>query len=194
MKRVEVTYLVTGPYADGYIGAKGLKGDPRVGGFDVKERKAFLLGSGKEKVALTTMAEYGHFMHKLEKARMLMRSSVGKLLVAAVKSPEQAKNKALIVNSFTATPDEILAEFENQTGAKWGREYVPLGELKNLEEEAWEKGLPWATGFTLKRIWTEGGTLYESRDNEAIGFTKPDTLADAVAEAIKVQDSATEKA
>ncbi|KAE9968719.1 hypothetical protein BLS_005680 [Venturia inaequalis] len=174
VKRVEVTYLVTGPYVDGYIG-KPSPVDVRMGGFDVKKRKAYLLGSGREKVAFTTMAD------------------VGRLLVAAVKSPEQSKNKALIVNSFTATPDEILAEYEKQTGAKWEKEYIPLDLLKQLEEEAWEKEVPWATGFTLKRIWTEGGTLYESRDNEAIGFTKPDTLADAVAEAIKVQETATSK-
>lgn len=110
-----------------------------------------------------------------------------------MRSPEQSKNKALIVNSFTATPEEILAEYEKQTGAKWEKEYIPLELLKQLEEEAWEKEVPWATGFTLKRIWTEGGTLYASRDNEAIGFTKPDTLADAVAEAIKVQNEAASK-
>ncbi|TID18548.1 putative GTP-binding protein [Venturia nashicola] len=170
VKRVEVTYLVTGPYVDGYIGKP--RADVRMGGFDVEKRKAYLLGSGKERVAFTTMAD------------------VGRLLVAAVKSPEQSKNKALIVNSFTATPDEVLAEYEKQTGAKWEKEYIPLDQLKQLEEEAWEKGVPWATGFTLKRIWTEGGTLYESRDNEAIGFTNPDTLEEAVAKAIKVQDTA----
>jgi hypothetical protein len=119
--------------------------------------------------------------------RLLICRSVGKLLAAAVKSPEQSRNKALIVNSFTTTPDDILAEYEKQTGAKWEKEYISLDQLKTLEEEAWNKGVPWATGFTLKRIWTEGGTLYEQRDNEAIGFTQPDTLADAVAEAIKVQ-------
>lgn len=56
MKRVEVTYLVTGPYVDGYIG-KPSPVDVRLGGFDVKKRKAYLLGSGREKVAFTTMAE-----------------------------------------------------------------------------------------------------------------------------------------
>lgn len=56
VQRVEVTYLVTGPYVDGYIGAPN-RGDVRLGGFDVKGRKAYLLGSGGEKVAFTTMAE-----------------------------------------------------------------------------------------------------------------------------------------
>jgi hypothetical protein len=95
------------------------------------------------------------------------------------------------VNSFTSTPEDILNEYEKQTGgAKWGVEYVPLDLLRTLEEEAWENGSPQATFFTLKRIWTEGGTLYDTRDNEKLGFTKPDTLADAVAEAVKVQETA----
>jgi hypothetical protein len=55
VKRLEYTYLVTGPYADGYIGAG--HGDPRAGSYDVKAKKAVLLGTGKEKVALTTMSE-----------------------------------------------------------------------------------------------------------------------------------------
>ena len=55
VRRVQYTYLVTGPYADGYIGrSRGA----RAGSFDVKERKATLLGTGEEKISLTTMQEY----------------------------------------------------------------------------------------------------------------------------------------
>jgi len=169
VKRLEHTYLVTGPYADGYIG-KGWA-DKRGGSFDVKEKKAVLVGTGEEKVALTTMTD------------------VGKLLVAALQHPEVSKNRALIVNSFTTIEKEILAEYEKQTESKWDVSYTSFEELKKLEEEAWEKGQPQATGFTLRRIWISGRTLYPSRDNEAIGFTQPETLADAVARAIKVQKS-----
>jgi hypothetical protein len=93
------------------------------------------------------------------------------------------------VNSFTATSHEILAEFEKQTGGeKWEVSYTPLDELRKLEDEHWASGVPYATGFTLKRIWTEGGTLYDKpRDNESIGFKDTQTLADAVSDAIKVQ-------
>jgi hypothetical protein len=55
VRRVQHTYLVTGPYADGYIGRPR---DPRAGSFDVKERKATLLGTGEERISLTTMQEY----------------------------------------------------------------------------------------------------------------------------------------
>ena len=53
--RLQYTYLVTGPYADLYIGRTG---DLRAGGFDVLAKKATLLGTGKEKISLTTMREY----------------------------------------------------------------------------------------------------------------------------------------
>lgn len=53
--RLEHTYVVTGPYADGYMGP--FKVDPRAGSFDVPAKKAVLLGTGDEKVSLTTMRE-----------------------------------------------------------------------------------------------------------------------------------------
>jgi hypothetical protein len=110
---------------------------------------------------------------------------VGKLLVAALKHYEYSRNRALKVNSFTTTPKEILAEFERQTGSKWEVSYTSIEELRKLEQQDWDAGHPAATGVTLKRIWTEGGTLYEKRDNEAIGVSDVDTLEDAVQLVIK---------
>ena len=92
------------------------------------------------------------------------------------------------VNSFTTTPAEILAEFERQTGGeKWSVTYTPLEELKSLEKEAWDMKSPSATVLTLRRIWTEGGTLYDKRDNETIGGPVMDTLANAVSLEIENQ-------
>lgn len=115
--------------------------------------------------------------------------SVGKLLVLALLHPEASKNRALKVNSFTTTDLEILHEFEKQTGGDpWKVSYTSVAELEKLESEAWEKGVPYATLFTLHRIWAEGGTLYEKRDNGLIeGDAVVETLRDAVAESIKVQ-------
>lgn len=110
--------------------------------------------------------------------------SVGKLVVAALQRPAASKNKALIVNSFTTTPNEILAEFEKQTGTKWKVEYTSLERLRELEEQAWKDQDPMATGLTLRRIWTEGGTLYDWRDNELIGDPPMETMADQVRQAI----------
>lgn len=113
--------------------------------------------------------------------------SVGRFVVAALLHPEASKNRALKVNSFIATPLEILAEFEKQTGQKWVTSYTPLETLKELEQKAWKENHPYATGYTLRRIWTEGGTAIEGRDNEVVGVTEADSLETAVANAIKAQ-------
>lgn len=92
------------------------------------------------------------------------------------------------MNSFTTTPAEILAEFERQTsGDKWTVTYTSLEQLKSLEKEAWDSNSPPATVLTLRRIWTEGGTLYENRDNDAIEAPAMEMLATAVRRAIKQQ-------
>ena len=91
------------------------------------------------------------------------------------------------MNSFTATPDEILAEFEKQTSSKWDVSYIPLDKLKQVEKQAWEEGSPCATPCTLRRIWTEGGTLYEKRDNGLLGDPEMETVSDQVKQAIAKQ-------
>ena len=55
MKRLEHTYLVTGPYSDLYFGP--MKVRPEIGSFDVKEKKAVLLGDGEGPVSFTAMYE-----------------------------------------------------------------------------------------------------------------------------------------
>jgi hypothetical protein len=150
VKKLRITYLVTGPYSDLFFAPS--RGDERAGSFDPKAKKATLLGSGDEKVSFTTMKD------------------VGRLLVAALRTPTSSQERILKVNSFTVTGKEALVEFEKQTGAKWDVNYTSLEELKKLETEAWEKDNPLKTVFTLRRIWTEGGTLYDERSNSSIGF------------------------
>jgi len=114
--------------------------------------------------------------------------SVGKLVVAALQHPTESEDKILIVNSFTTTPNEIVAEFEKQTGSKWDVSYTSLEKLKAIEKASWEAGEPWATGATLRRIWTEGGTLYDKpRDNGLIGDPVTETLEDQVRLIIETQ-------
>ena len=113
---------------------------------------------------------------------------MGKLVVACLQHPKESKDKILIVNSFTATPNEIVAEFEKQTGDKWTVSYTSLEKLKEVEQQAWESGAPYATPITLRRIWTEGGTLYDKpRDNGLVGDPKMETLADQVKQIIETQ-------
>lgn len=175
VKGFDYTYVVTGPYGDAdsilYLSAAP-KDMEKAGTFNVKGKRAILLGDGNGKISLTTMRD------------------VGKLVVAALKHPEAGKNKALRVNSFTATPKEIVAEFEKQTGGeRWQVAYTSLDELKQLEQQAWEKESPAAGLFSLRRIWTEGKTLYEHRDNDVIDMegNKVDSLESTVRLAIKVQ-------
>lgn len=171
---LDYTYIVTGPYGDADAGLflSASPADKEAGGtFDVKRKRAVMLGDGNGKVSLTTMRD------------------VGKLVVAALMHPEACKNRALRLNSFTTTPKEIVAEFERQAGAgEWRVDSTSLDNLKAMESEAWQKQDPRATAYTLRRIWTEGGTLYSKRDNEVIGMEDGmETLQEAVAQAIKLQ-------
>ncbi|KAH6887619.1 hypothetical protein B0T10DRAFT_73761 [Thelonectria olida] len=154
-KKLKHTYLVTGPYVDMYFTLSAVA--PEAGGYDVANKKAVLVEDGEGKVGFTTMPD------------------VGKALVAALQHPEASFNKALKVQSFVVTPKQILAEFEKQTGGEsWDVSYTPLQKLKDAEREAWNEGKPYATTFTLRRIWSEGGTLYESTDNRSIGLEESD--------------------
>ena len=173
-KNLEHTFVVTGPYGDADRGLY-LSAAPEAlelaGTYDVKGRRAIVIGDGEGRISLTTMRD------------------VGKLVVAALLHPEEAKNKALKVNSFTTTPNELIGEFERQTGGeKWQVSSTSLKQVKELEAEAWSRISPVAGGFTLRRIWAEGGTLYERRDNGLIGMEKGvDDLQSCVGQAVEVQ-------
>lgn len=168
MRKLKITYLVTGPYSDLYVGKMSGEAE-KTGTFDVQEKRAVLLGTGKDKVSFTTMKD------------------VGVLLVAALQTPTSESPRTLKVNSFTVTPNDIIAEYEKQTGAKWDISYTPVEKLRELEKQAWEKQSPIATVYTLRRIWTEGGTLYESRDNGKIGDPELETLEEQVKKAVAKQ-------
>lgn len=166
---LDYTYVVTGPYADvgGYLGAA--PNHPQIGSFNVKEKKAVLIGDGKGPISLTTL------------------NDVGKFVVRALLHPEASRNRALKVNSFTTTPADIAAEFERQTGDKWTVSYTSLEKLREYEKEAHDSNNPSATVFTLKRIWAEGGTLYEKRDNALIDAEDTETFEDAIKATIASQ-------
>lgn len=174
-QNLEYTYIVTGPYANAdrglYLSAASLETEAS-GSFDVKRKRAVLLGDPDAKINLTTMRD------------------VGRLVVAALRFPEESKNRALLCNSFTATPNAILAEFEKQTGGeKWDVAVTDLETLKQLERDAWAKQDARAVPLSLRRIWSEGGTLYgEPRHNGVVGMEESvDSLQSAVEQAIKVQ-------
>jgi hypothetical protein len=116
-------------------------------------------------------------------AARLTFCSVGKSVVAALRHPSESFNKALKVQSFVVTQQQILKELEKQTGGEpWTVTNYTLDELREAEKKGWTEGNPNATLYTLRRIWSEGGTLYEKTDNERIGLKDEDleTLEDAV--------------
>lgn len=128
-----------------------------------------MLGTGNEKVSFTSMRD------------------VGRLLVSALKTPPgSVEERILRVNSFTTSPLEVVGEFEKQTGGKWDVSYTSLEDVRRAEKEAWEQERPSATLFTLRRIWAEGGTLYDERDNGRIGVPdgELDTLESQVRKVI----------
>lgn len=176
-RSLEYTFVVTGPYADADLGLylSAAPAETEVSGsFDVKRKKAVLLGDPDGEINLTTMRD------------------VGKLVVAALCHPVEAKNRALLCNSFTTTPRKILSEFETQTGGeKWEVDVTDLESLKKLEKEAWAKKDARAVPLSLRRIWSDGGTLYgEKRHNVVIGMDDGvESLQSAVEQAIKVQIS-----
>jgi hypothetical protein len=68
--------------------------------------------------------------------------------------------------------------------------YIALEDLRQMKKDAWMNGGSMAPIFSLRRIWTEGGTSIGARDNDAIDGNDMETLADAVLDAIKAQKSA----
>lgn len=113
---------------------------------------------------------------------------MGKFLVAALLNPRAARNTTLVVHSFTATPNEILAEYERQTNSKWEVSYTSLERLREIEKEEYQVYSPMATVVTLRRIWTDGGTLYKFYDDSILGEVDSETLDSQVAANIVKQE------
>ena len=181
MNRLEHTYLVTGPYSDLYFGT--MKTRPELGQFDVKAKKAVLLGDGDGPVSFTAMAEYAHDS-PFDLGRPGLTTfycSVGKFVVAALCNTTASRNTTLIVHSFTATPHEILAEYERQTHSTWEKSYTTLERLKEIEKEEYQVYSPLSTVVTLRRIWTDGGTLHKFYDETILGEIETETLQSQVA-------------
>ncbi|KAI2625051.1 NAD(P)-binding protein [Hypoxylon sp. NC1633] len=169
VKKVKCTYVVTGPYLEMFLPL--VPGAEEAGGYDTKSKNAVVIADGDGKVGFTSMPD------------------VGKLVAAALQHPEASMGKVLKVQSFVTTPNAILEEFERQTGTKWTVDHTPSQTLRDVEKEKWDAKSPIATLYTLKRIWAEGGTLYDKTDNEILGVKPGDLelLSAVVERAVKGQ-------
>ena len=91
------------------------------------------------------------------------------------------------MHSFTATPNEILEEYERQTDCKWEKSYTSVERLKEIEKEEYQVYSPLATVVTLRRIWTDGGTLFKYYDETILGQIETETLESQVAANLRKQ-------
>ncbi|KAK0629445.1 hypothetical protein B0T17DRAFT_589224 [Bombardia bombarda] len=155
LHKVKVTYVVTGPYFDMWLSP--YPGVEQAGGYDIGKKEAYIVDDGEGKIGFCTMWD------------------VGKFVAATLQHPDESFGKALKVQSFVVTPNHVLAELEKQTGSKWKVTRTPLDDIRALEAKLWAEEKPMATGVTLRRIWSEGGTLYAKNDNELLGL-KPEDL------------------
>lgn len=163
--RLQHTFIVTGPYADGLLAPFPPK--PEIGSFQIKERKAWLLGpTGDERIAFTS------------------RKDVGKLLVASLLHPADSRNRALKVCSFITTYNAALAEFERQTSAAWTKEYVTPEVLDNARAHLTDKEQGLAGTCMLRKLWIRGDTLYPEYDNKLIDGPETQNVEAVVAEAV----------
>ncbi|KAH8878584.1 hypothetical protein GQ53DRAFT_800593 [Thozetella sp. PMI_491] len=87
------------------------------------------------------------------------RVLAGKCMILALRHP-QSPERILRLQSFVASPKDILAEAEKQTGAKWVVSYTLKENVKEIEAKRWANEEPDAYAASLRRIWAERGTLY----------------------------------
>ncbi|KOS19061.1 Isoflavone reductase [Escovopsis weberi] len=168
VRRLKVTYVVTGPYFDMWADTPALR--DALGGFDVGGRRAVVAGDGEQKISFTT------------------KTDVGRAVVAALQHPEAAAGRTLRVASFVVSPNQVRAEYEAQAGGPFDTRYIPLTEFEALERALWEEGRqPNATIATLRRIWATGGAEYPELDNAAIGLGEDglESLSEAVRQQIE---------
>ncbi|EJU04125.1 NADP-binding protein [Dacryopinax primogenitus] len=143
--KITYTYVVTGPFADTFF----ISRMPRIG---------LNMGNGTYGIVGPEDAE------KQEKISGTTYSDTARYVLSAVQAPpETTKNATLRVSSFTAKPAELLKGFESVLGKKLNTIYTPLDELRKLEKEKWAEKDPYATVYTLNRIWYEGGSDFSRK-------------------------------
>lgn len=91
-------------------------------GFDIKDRKASIVGHGNDTWSST------------------MRETIGLAVKNAMMVPEKTANRYMYIDSFTVSQNQVLASFEKVTGEKWAVTHVDAEELKKDGVEKMGKG------------------------------------------------------
>ncbi|KAJ9156849.1 Isoflavone reductase [Coniochaeta hoffmannii] len=90
--------------------------------FDLKERKALILGDGNAKMSNSTLAQ------------------VGRAVVQVLLRPGETANRVLLIQSFCVSQNEILRSLEKATGAKWEVEHADLEKFVKEHKERADAG------------------------------------------------------
>jgi len=94
-------------------------------GFNVKSHSADIWDSGRTKFSATNIP------------------TIGKALVNLLTSPEKldaAKNRHVVISSFSTTQEEVLKTFEKVTGEKWTVKHVDAEKAGKEAQEKAAKG------------------------------------------------------
>ncbi|EWC44738.1 hypothetical protein DRE_06516 [Drechslerella stenobrocha 248] len=137
--KIEYTLIANGPFFDWGLLAGFL-------GLDPKERKATVLGSGNQIVAVSTLAH------------------VGKGVVWSLSHQDETKNRAVRLYSHKITQNQLVEAAESATGTKWTVERVPVQEWIQKGEEALKGGSPWA-GYQVMQ-----GFIFDEEDKYGSNF------------------------
>ncbi|KAF3927555.1 hypothetical protein AA313_de0204664 [Arthrobotrys entomopaga] len=141
--KIEYVLIQTGPFFDMGIAAGFL-------GFNLKEKKATIYGSGNQIVAMSNL-EY-----------------VGKATVYTILHPEEYKNKAVKVYSYKVSQNQLLGELEKITGKKWETEHIKVEDEIKAGEEGIKAGNPYA-GYQVLR-----GFVYDENDKFGSNYSQHD--------------------
>ncbi|MCJ1325040.1 hypothetical protein MMC10_001702 [Thelotrema lepadinum] len=145
--------------------------------FDVEKREAAILDSGDKKWAASTW-------------RTIATATVG-----ALKHLEETKNRFVWVRSFFISQNELLAELEKATGAKWSTQRVQSGPFieenrKLLKEKGGNAAvLEGENTAALNLIWTEAVGVEDwekthGLDNDLLEVPRED-FSKVIARAVK---------
>jgi putative NADH-flavin reductase len=79
--------------------------------FDLKTKKADILGDGTRKSSNSTLGQ------------------IGKAVVQILLKPEETENRVLLIQSFCISQLDVLRSLEKATGSKWTADYVDIDEF-----------------------------------------------------------------
>ena len=116
-------------------------------------------------------------------------ASIGLAVKNAMLLPEKTANKDMYIDSFTASPKQILASLEKATGQKWDVEHLDAEKQKKTGLEKLSKGDMSGGPLMIQYMMTVAGhggdyALYRETSNELLSLPKQ-TLDEAVAEVVK---------